>query len=248
MRNPHLYFMLPVCLLLLAACTGTDSPTTSPEPPPAATATPIETILYEEGFDDSETCFNLDVDPGLGSLQIANGELVMGINQPSTFIYATCEDVEMSDFKFEMDVFDESGQAAFHFYGLQFRKGVPDGSTAMTNHYYLFRLGQAEDARTAVCAGLATDRSWEENLTEAADGSSCWLELAAPIPTGQWNHHAIEAKGTELSYSVNDTVIAQITHTELIAGRVALFIGTHEAESARVRVDNVRITELSNED
>lgn len=227
-----------VTILLLSACAGKEQPTSVTETESDAT------VLYEDNFEDGESCFNLEVSPDVGVLSIERGEFTMGVNRSRALVYATCEGLVLDNFRLDMDVIDDTSDSGFRFYGLQFRKQSSEGPADVANSHYLFRLGQEKGTTPASCAGLATNRNWLEDLTESPDGDSCWVDLSESIPAGQWVHHTITADGPELTYAVNDVVVARVSDSRLSQGAIALFVGAHEAENVRVRIDNFRITAL----
>ena len=100
------------------------------------------------------------------------------------------------------------------------------------------------DISPASCAGIATDSAWIDNLTESPSDDSCWVDLPAGIQPGQWNHFEITANGPELTYKVNDVFVASVNDPRLTQGTIALLAGTHDEDSARVKIDNIRITAL----
>jgi hypothetical protein len=229
-----LLFLWLVGVLLLAACAGDESPPTNAEKANDAT------VLYTENFDDGESCFDPNMADFAG-LSLENGELIIEIKESSKFAWSPCADVVLDNFTFEMDVYDDTSVEGFRFFGVQLRKEPGEGSS---KQYYLIRFGLGEDPTPAACAALATDNTWIANLTESPSDDSCWLDLPEPIQPGEWNHFEITANGPELTFAVNDIFVASVNDSRLSQGTIALFAGTHEADSARVKIDNIRVTAL----
>jgi len=235
-----------ICAILLAACAGVVQPTAESEEgvsidgveQPTAESMSDVSLLLVENFDDAETCFNREVAP-YDVLEIENGEFIMGVNESAGLIWSTCEGLELDNFTFEMDVYDETGGEGFRFFGLQFRKGsAGDGS----DQYYLVRFGFGGDRSPASCVGLASDSSWIDNLTQSTSGDSCWVDLSDPIQPGEWNHFEITTNGSEITYKVNDALVSSVNDSRLTQGRVALLAGTNDEDNARFKIDNIRIT------
>ena len=238
--------ILFVYTFLLIACAGVEEPAAestvdAPTPfveEPTAESTDDASLLFVENFDSEETCFNREIVP-YDVLEIENGEFIMGVNESAGLIWSTCEGLELDNFTFEMDVYDETSGEGFHFFGLQFRKGPVDGGS---NQYYLVRFGLGGGDSPASCAGIASDNSWIDNLTESPSGDSCWVDLPELIQPGEWNHIEITANGSEITYKVNDISVTSVNDTRLTRGTIALFAGTHDEDSARIKIDNIRIT------
>jgi len=223
MRKANPFITLFICIFLLTACGGGRGSASLP---------------FVENFDDEETCFNRDVE-SFGVLDIENGEFIIGVKAYNQLVWATCEDVLLDDFTFEMDFYDETDGDGFHFFGLQFRKGPVDGGY---NQYYLVRFGLGGGDPPASCAGMASANSWIDNLTESPSGDSCWLKLPEPVQSGEWNHVEITANGADITYKLNDVLITSVNDTRLTQGVIALFAGTHDEDNARIKIDNIRIT------
>lgn len=221
--------ILFICAFLLAACAGVEQSATE--------SVSDVSEPFVENFDDEETCFNRDVD-SRGVLDIENGEFIVGVKANNQLVWATCEDVMLDDFTFEMDFYDETEGEGFRFFGLQFRKGPVEGS----NQYYLVRFSLGGDEPPASCVGMASDNSWIDNLTESPDGNSCWVDLPMPIQPNEWNHVSITANGSEITYKLNDVLVASVNDSRLTQGLIALYAGTHDEDNARVKIDNIRIT------
>ena len=234
MTKGHASIILPVCALLLIACAGGESP------PVATEKVSDVSVLYAENFDDGESCFDPEV-LAFAALSIENGELIMEVTDSGKLFWSTCEEVMLDNFTFEMDVYDDTSAEGFHFFGLQFRKDPVEGGSAQ---YYLVRFGLAEGSSPASCAGMATDSAWIANLTESPSDDSCWVDLPERIEPGQWNHFEITANGPVLTYKVNDVFVASVDDPRLAQGTIALLAGTHSGDSARVKIDNIRITTL----
>lgn len=235
MTKAHLSIIFFVGVLLLTACAGGESL------PADAEKVSDAAVLYTENFDDGESCFDPNM-ADFADLSIENGELIIEINESSKFAWSPCTDVVLDNFTFEMDVYDDTSAEGFHFFGLQLRREPGEGSA---RQYYLIRFGLGEDPTPASCAALATDSSWIANLTESPSDDSCWVDLPDPIQPGEWNHFEISANGPVLTFAVNDAVVASVSDSRLTQGTIALLAGTHEADSARVKVDNIRITALA---
>jgi len=234
MTKAHLSIVLFVGVLLLTACARGESSSSDAE------KAGDSAVLYAENFDDGESCF----DPTMADfavLSIENGELIININESSKFAWSPCEDVVLDNFTFEMDVYDDTSVEGFHFFGLQIRK---EPGEDRSRQYYLIRFGLGEDPTPASCAALATDSTWIDNLTESPSDDSCWVDLPEPIQPGEWNHIEITANGPVLTFEVNGNFVASVNDSRLTQGTIALFAGTHEADSARVKIDNIRITAL----
>lgn len=215
--------ILFVCAFLLTACSG---------------GVGAASLPFVENFDDEETCFNRDV-ASFGVLEIENGEFIIEVNDRNKLVWSTCEGMLLDDFTIEMDVYDETGGEDFRFFGVQFRKGPADGGS---DQYYLVRFGLGGGEPPASCAGLASDSSWIDNLTQSPSGDSCWVELSDSIQPGEWNHVEITASGPEITYKVNDEPVTGVNDARLTRGVIALFAGTHDEDSARFKIDNIRIT------
>lgn len=232
MTKAHSSIVLFVSILLLTACAGGESP------PPNAEEVSNATMLYTENFDDGESCFDPNM-ADFAALSIENGELIIDINESNKFIWTACEEVVLDNFTYEMDVYDDTSAEGFRFFGVQLRKEPGEGRS---RQYYLIRFGLGDDPTPASCAALATDNSWIDNLTQSPTDDSCWVDLPKPIQPGEWNHFKISANGSELTFEVNDTFVASVTDSRLTEGTIALLAGTHEADSARIKIDNIRIT------
>ena len=232
MSKAHSSIILLVCALLLAACAGGESL------PPATEKTSDAFVLYAENFDDGQSCFDPET-LAFASLSIEDGELIIDMTDSAKLFWSTCEEVMLDNFAFEMDVYDDTSAEGFHFFGLQFRKDPAEDGSAQ---YYLVRLGLGGGSSPASCAGMASDSAWIANLTESPSDDSCWVDLPEGIEPGQWNHVEITANGPVITYKVNDVFVASVTDPRLTEGTIALLAGTHAGDSARVKIDNVRIT------
>ena len=134
-----------------------------------------------------------------------------------------------------MDVHDDTCDEGFHFLGLQFR-----GEPIADQQHYLVRFGLGGASSPDSCDALASDSSFE-NITESPIADSCWVELPEAFQSGQWNHFEITANGPVITYMVNDIFVASLNDPRLTEGIFALLAGTNSADSARIKIDNIRI-------
>lgn len=221
---------LSLLLILLAACAGGEDPGSGAD---------LAALPITESFDDAGSCFNLDSGDA-SNLRIESGELVLELNNDFGLEWSTCEDVQLENFTLELDVYDDSNSDSFHFFGVQFRRSPQDGGGFQN---YVARIGLGEGGPSA-CIGLASNSSWISDLTHSPDGDTCWIEMNAPFHAGDWNTFAVTVDGPEIRLALNGVEVASASDDRLEAGVFAILLGTHEAETARFRVDNVRVSSV----
>ncbi|MEJ2487131.1 MAG: DUF1080 domain-containing protein [Anaerolineales bacterium] len=224
MAKTHVIIPVLFFTILLVACNGGGSGSA---------------LLYSENFDEGNSCFDSNA-MDIGALSIENGELILEITEPYSLYWDTCEEVTLTNFTIELDMYDDTSGEGFHFYGLQLRSGSEDGGP---DQYYVVRFGMGEGISSASCVGFANENSFED-ITKSPSGDSCWVDLPEPIHPGQWNHFEITLDGPMITYKVNDVHVASINDARLTQGSFALLAGTHDEDSARIKFDNIRITAL----
>jgi len=244
-----LFIALIILALSLGACARGESTQPAAEVEEEAPA-PEEEIavaeenddaaLYSEDFEDGSSCFE-EAQLQNASLALENGELIVEISNSGELLWSTCEELELSNFTIELDIFDDSSAPGFHYFGLQLRS---EASADGTLNWYEVHFGLGEGFVPAFCSGLATESTFE-SFTESLYDDSCWVDLPVRIEAGQWNHFEISANGPVLTYSVNGTFIASLNDARIEQGNFGLLAGTFDSESSRIKFDNIRITTLT---
>jgi hypothetical protein len=239
---------LIILAITLSACGGGESvqpaaeaEQQAPTPEEAAAAEESDdSALYAEDFEDGTSCFE-PAQLQNASLGLENGELIIDVTSSGELIWSTCEEVQLSDFSIELDIYDDTTAAGFHYFGLLFRsEPAADGSL----NWYEVHFGLGEGFSPAFCSGLATETTFE-SFTESIYDDSCWVDLPERIEAGQWNHFEISANGPVLTYSVNGTFIAALNDPRIEQGNFGLLAGTFDGEASRIKFDNIRITTLT---
>ena len=228
MKALHRIIHVSLLLILLTACAGGE------DPDPGAD---IAALPFTESFEDADSCFNLN-SGDTSDLRIENGELVMALNTDFGLEWSTCQDLQLDNFTLKLDVYDDSASDDFYFFGVQFRRTPQDGGGFQN---YVARIGLGGDGPSA-CLGLASNNSWVSDLTQSPSGDSCWIEMDAPFHAGEWNHFELTANGPEIRLALNGVEVASASDDRLTWGAFAILLGTHEADAAGFRVDNVRVS------
>ena len=196
-----------------AACT---------EQPQFASAEQPGQVLFRDQFVAGQTGnWHLEQDE-VSSVEIANEQLLVNINQSDTVQFATLLDPEFSDFVVEVD-------------GRQ-RAGAPDSSYGI-----LFRVQDSERFyRFSITAnGLYVierhdaDGTWTRLIPEwlPSDAINQGLNVA--------NRLKVIANGPEITVYVNDILLQQVSDSTYPTGNIALSAGTFGNGSLQVSFDDL---------
>lgn len=179
-------------------------------------------ILFRDQFVAGQTGNWLLEQDEISSVEMANEQLVLNINQPNTIQFATLQDPEFSDFVVEVD-------------GRQ-RAGPTDGSYGV-----LFRV---QDADRFYRFSITSNGLY---VIERHDADGTWTRL---IPEWQpseainqglnvANRLKVIATGSEFTVYVNDILLQQVSDSTYSAGKVALSAGTFGGANHQVSFDDL---------
>lgn len=212
-RNHLLALLIALGAIMTAACA---------QQPQDATAVGPGQVLFRDQFVAGQTGNWLLEQDEVSSVELANEQLVLNINQPNTVQFATLLDPEFSDFVVEVD-------------GRQ-RAGPADGSYGV-----LFRVQDADRFyRFAITAnGLYA--------VERHDADGTWTRLTQDWLSSEAinqglnvaNRLKVIANGPEFTVYVNDILLQQVSDPTYTSGTVALSAGTFGGGNLQVSFDDL---------
>lgn len=220
-RRAPAVFLLSLCLLLaalLAACNA--SPFS-----PGSISLP-EGVLFSDQFVPGETGrWRLEGDQNAWAT-LQDEQLVITVEAPETVQYATLDGESFSNFVLDVQGTILAGEPQ-NSYGVLFRMAGP-------NQFYRFEI---------TGSGLFT--------VERQDGPGNWTRLtsgwvdstAIAQGVGERNRLRISAVGDQLTFTVNDQLLLELTDATYLQGNIALDAGTFDRPGIQVAFDNLVIAQ-----
>lgn len=172
------------------------------------------TPLFADRFTDDGSGWNLQSVPGSYAVTVGNGVLSLESDKQSLLWEPLPGTRTYSNFQLTADAMLSKGDQN-NGYGFYIRGEANQASEIAT--YYRFEL--YGDGSYAIFKG-STDASGKSVATKLVD----FLLNPAIAKQGKLNHILIIAKGSSMSFVVNDHLLQTITDTSYTTGSIALFV------------------------
>ena len=191
------------------------SPTTGANPTPMTISTPTGTPLFSDFFKDNKANWNTSPPNGT-KIAIANGKMTLESDtQGVLFPELLPGNKTYADFRIDVDVALAKGDNT-NGYGIYIRASSTQDSPL--GQYYRFEV--YGDGNFVIYKGSADANG---NTTSTSLKSSL-KPSDAVFTNGTLNHLTIIAKGSQLSFLINNTNVSTFTDTNYKGGAVALFV------------------------
>ena len=209
-------FLATVFLLLLVACGGGQSETSTVRNDPD--------LLYGDDFSaEGAGPWLIEADE-FGSTVIQDGRMTIDVSQANSLQYTTLEEPSLADFDLVVDAELIQGDRDAT-YGLLFRMAGPE-------EFYRFEL--TGDGRYIV-ERRDPDGTWNR-LTDG------WQKSPAIISgPGAVNRLRVTATGPAMAFYVNDELLQELQDGRYPAGQLALDAGTFSNQRTIVAFDNLAV-------
>ena len=181
--------------------------------------------VWQASFDDAEA-WRLRSDAA-AELEIREGRLHIQILQPGQVAWALAERT-FADFDLQVDATQLAGPAD-NEYGVLVRM---EGDT----RFYAFSVSGDGYVR----ASRYDDGRWEIL-------GSDWTAHAAVNQGAVTNTLAIEARGSQFAFSVNDEQVLQVEDGALASGEVGLYAGAFDEAGVHIAFDDLMVEGISQE-
>ncbi len=198
---------------------------------PAQDATPtsppvIRNILLEERFDDIGN-WGSDKDEEVNAT-VRNGRFIFQVNEPKKLFWSSAGE-EFGDAIYELDA-TYTGGPENNGFGMVFRLNHD------TNSFYLFEISGDGFVWIGYCADGCAE-------VEMLVGDGWFQSDAVNQGLDQLNHLRVSAKGTNMTFFVNDTQVGEVKDNRLKRGDIAILVETLEEGDVQVSFDNFVVRE-----
>ncbi|PID85027.1 MAG: hypothetical protein CSA11_06495 [Chloroflexi bacterium] len=215
-----LFTVYCVLFVFLVACRGGD-------------AAPEESdVIFQDEFIPGEVGDWLVEGDGIGQTAVVDQQLVISINQPNTMQYVTLQEPAVDNFSLAVDARQITGNPESSYGVLARIRGA--------DQFYRFEI---TSNGLYMVERHNADGSWSQYLEDWAATSAINQGLNTV------NRLKVEARGANLSFSVNGNVVHEIVDTGVGSNtNVGLDAGTFGQAGLQVAFDNVIIRDLSGAD
>ena len=213
-RKPLLALLIVLGVMVTVAC-AEQLPQSDPSIEPGQ-------ILFNDQFIAGQTGNWLLEQDEISSVEMANEQLVLNINQPNTIQFATLQDPEFSDFVVEVDGRQRAGPADGS-YGILFRVQDADRFyrfSITSNGLYVIERHDADGTWTRLIPEWQTSEAINQGLNVA-------------------NRLKVIATGPEFTVYVNDILLQQVSDSTYSSGTLALSGGTFGGANLQVSFDDL---------
>lgn len=189
------------------------SGTANASPTPVTISTPTGSPLFSDFFKDNNANWNTTPSPGT-KISISNGKLLLEADTHSLLLPELLPGKTFADFRIDVDAALAKGDTA-NGYGIYIRaSSTPNDPLGL---YYRFEV-------------YGDGSFWIYKGTADANGNSVSTAIKQSGPNnavytdGNLNHLTVIAKGSQLSFIINNTTVSTFTDTSYTSGAVALFV------------------------
>jgi hypothetical protein len=180
---------------------------------PTSITTPSVKPLFSDAFNDDKNGWDLSSTPGKFSVKIGGGSMVLEDDEQKLFMEVVPGN-NLVDFRLDVDASLSKGDSS-NGYGVFIRGAL--GSDGNLNTYYRFEL--YGDGTYAVFKG-SLDASGNRLSSKVHD----YTANPAILKGGQVNHITIIAKGSTMTFMVNQQTLYTYVDNNYKSGAVALFV------------------------
>lgn len=233
-KPPSVAIVALIIVLLLAVVGGGgfvgfkllkhSSNTVTNTPTPVAISTPTGTPIFSDSFKNGGTNWDTNAPAGT-KFSIANGQLIIEADTHSVLFPKLLLSKTFADFRIDVDAALAKGDTA-NGYGIYIRaSSTQDNALGL---YYRFEV-------------YGDGSFWIYKGTADANGDSVSTAIKQSGPNnaiytdGTLNHLTIIAKGSQLSFIVNNTTVSTFTDTSYQSGSVALFVSNIKSSTTNAR-------------
>ncbi|MGH2507190.1 MAG: family 16 glycoside hydrolase [Ktedonobacteraceae bacterium] len=182
-------------------------------PTPIAISTPTGQSLFSDAFKNNNSSWNTNTPSG-AKLSISNGKLVLEADNHSLLFPELLPGKTFADFRVDVDVALAKGDTS-NGYGIYIRaSSTQDDPLGL---YYRFEV-------------YGDGSFWIYKGTADANGNSVSTAIKQSAPNnavytnGNLNHLTVIAKGSQLSFIINNTTVSTFSDTSYNSGAIALFV------------------------
>lgn len=201
-------------------------------PTPVAISTPTGTPLFSDSFQDNNANWNITPAPG-AKISISNGKMILEADTHSLLLPELLPGKTFANFRIDVDAALAKGDTA-NGYGIYIRaSSTPNDTLGL---YYRFEV-------------YGDGSFWIYKGTADANGNSVSTALKQSGPNnavytnGNLNHLTVIAKGSQLSFIINNTTVSTFTDTSYTSGAVALFVSNVKTSptNAQATFENIAV-------